>query len=64
MSIDEELARKVQDEEQAKAMAEQEQERINFEAALKLQRQLNEREEVPAEVTKSQTINWSDPAVL
>ncbi|GKE49292.1 hypothetical protein Tco_1480550 [Tanacetum coccineum] len=34
MSIDEELANKVFEEEQAKAMAEQEQERINFEAAL------------------------------
>ncbi|GJW95992.1 hypothetical protein Tco_0177800 [Tanacetum coccineum] len=45
MSVDEELARKVQEEEQAKAMAEQEQERINFEAALELQRKLNEREE-------------------
>ncbi|GJT27599.1 hypothetical protein Tco_0907874 [Tanacetum coccineum] len=42
MSIDEELARKVQEEEQANAMVEQEQERINFEAALELQRQLNE----------------------
>ncbi|GJT06574.1 putative ribonuclease H-like domain-containing protein [Tanacetum coccineum] len=47
----EELARKVQEEEQAKAMAEQEQERINFEAALELQRKLNEREKVPAEAT-------------
>ncbi|GKC79083.1 hypothetical protein Tco_1129857 [Tanacetum coccineum] len=46
-----ELARKVQEEEQAKAMAEQEQERINFEPALELQRQLNEREEVTAEAT-------------
>ncbi|GKB34781.1 hypothetical protein Tco_0879723 [Tanacetum coccineum] len=64
MSVDEELARKVQEEEQAKVMAEQEQERINFEAALELQRQLNEREEVPAEATQSQTIDWSDPAVL
>ncbi|GJU03540.1 hypothetical protein Tco_1113878 [Tanacetum coccineum] len=45
-------------------MAEQEQERINFEAALELQRQLNEREEVPAEATQSQTINWSDLVVL
>ncbi|GKD84775.1 hypothetical protein Tco_1355929 [Tanacetum coccineum] len=61
ISVDEELARKVQEEEQAKAMAEQEQERINFEAALELQRQLNEREEVPAE---AQTIDWSDPVVL
>ncbi|GJT64657.1 hypothetical protein Tco_1016137 [Tanacetum coccineum] len=34
MSVDEELAKKIQKEEQARAMAEQEQERINFEAAL------------------------------
>ncbi|GJZ17063.1 hypothetical protein Tco_0553186, partial [Tanacetum coccineum] len=47
----EKLARKVQEKEQVKAMAEQEQERINFEAALELQRQLNEREEVLAEAT-------------
>ncbi|GJW89405.1 hypothetical protein Tco_0164745 [Tanacetum coccineum] len=53
MSIDEELARKVQEEEQAKAMAEQEQERINFEAALELQRQLNEMKEVLTEATQS-----------
>ncbi|GJY64913.1 hypothetical protein Tco_0466373 [Tanacetum coccineum] len=64
ISVDKELARKVQEEEQAKAMAEQEQERINFEAALELQRQLNEKEEVPAEATQSQTIDWSDPAML
>ncbi|GJS24032.1 putative ribonuclease H-like domain-containing protein [Tanacetum coccineum] len=38
MSMDEELAKKVFKEEQAKAMAEQEQERINFEAALELQK--------------------------
>ncbi|GKE01726.1 hypothetical protein Tco_1389709 [Tanacetum coccineum] len=38
--------------------------KINFEAALELQRQLKEREEVPAEATQSQTIDWSDPAVL
>ncbi|GJT77907.1 hypothetical protein Tco_1044632 [Tanacetum coccineum] len=64
MSVDEELARKVQEEEQVKAMAEQEQERINFEAALELQRKLNKREEVPTEATQSQTIDWSDPVVL
>ncbi|GJT78448.1 hypothetical protein Tco_1045173 [Tanacetum coccineum] len=64
MSVDEELARKVQEEEQAKAMAEQEQERINFKAALELQRQLNKREEVPVEATQFQTISWSDPVVL
>ncbi|GJV99822.1 hypothetical protein Tco_1555074 [Tanacetum coccineum] len=38
MSMDEELAKKVFEEEQAKAMAKQEQERINFEAALELQK--------------------------
>ncbi|GJX61813.1 hypothetical protein Tco_0294713 [Tanacetum coccineum] len=48
MSMDEELAKKVFKEEQAKAIAEQEQERINFEAALELQKQLDKREEVAA----------------
>ncbi|GJT33407.1 hypothetical protein Tco_0923826 [Tanacetum coccineum] len=37
--------------------------KINFEAALELQWQLNEKEEVPSEATQSQTIDWSDPAV-
>ncbi|GJQ98452.1 hypothetical protein Tco_0009591 [Tanacetum coccineum] len=64
MSMDEELAKKVFEEEQAKAMAKQEQERINFEAALELQKQLDEREEVTAEPTQAQQIDWSDPAVL
>ncbi|GJZ50443.1 hypothetical protein Tco_0604633 [Tanacetum coccineum] len=53
MSMDEELAKKVFEKEQAKAMAEQEQERINFEATLELQKQLDEREEVAAEVRKN-----------
>ncbi|GJY66313.1 hypothetical protein Tco_0468551 [Tanacetum coccineum] len=39
MSMDEQLDKKVFEEEQAKAMAEQEQERINFEEALELQKQ-------------------------
>ncbi|GKB97035.1 hypothetical protein Tco_0983172 [Tanacetum coccineum] len=47
-----------------KKRVQQEQERINFEAALELQRHINEREEVPAEATQSQTIDWSDPAPL
>ncbi|GJZ07154.1 hypothetical protein Tco_0540947 [Tanacetum coccineum] len=51
MSIDEELAKKILEEDQTRAMAEQEKERINFEAALELQRQLDEREEVQAEAT-------------
>ncbi|GJV34736.1 putative ribonuclease H-like domain-containing protein [Tanacetum coccineum] len=62
MSRDEELAKKVFEEEQAKAMVEQEQERINFEAALKLQKQLDEREEVTAEPSQAQQIDLSDPA--
>ncbi|GKF64989.1 hypothetical protein Tco_0188437, partial [Tanacetum coccineum] len=35
-----------------------------FEAALELQRQLNERGEVSAEAIQSPTIDWRDPAVL
>ncbi|GJZ46122.1 hypothetical protein Tco_0593718 [Tanacetum coccineum] len=56
--------KKLKKREQAKAIAEQEQERINFEAVLELQRKLNEREEVPTEATQSQTIDFSDLAVL
>ncbi|GJX18430.1 hypothetical protein Tco_0221107 [Tanacetum coccineum] len=57
MGMDEELAKKVFEEEQAKAMAEQEQERINFKAAPELQKQLDEREEVAAEPTQAQQID-------
>ncbi|GKC76843.1 hypothetical protein Tco_1127617, partial [Tanacetum coccineum] len=57
ISIDEELAKKVFEEEQArfnveqeaKIKAEQEQERIDFETTLKLQKQLDERKEVVAQ---------------
>ncbi|GKD47464.1 hypothetical protein Tco_1272109, partial [Tanacetum coccineum] len=41
---------------------EQEQERIDFETALELQKKLDEREEVPAK--EAHDINWSDPFVL
>ncbi|GJT15110.1 hypothetical protein Tco_0873816 [Tanacetum coccineum] len=69
ISVDEELAKKVFEEEQAKFNAEQEarfkaqqqQERIGFEIALKLQKQLEEREAVTAKV---HDIDWSDPAIL
>ncbi|GJZ52733.1 hypothetical protein Tco_0607618 [Tanacetum coccineum] len=72
MSVDEELAKKVFEEEQAKFnaeqearfKAEQEQERIDFETALELQKQLDEREEVSANVDEAHDIDWSDPAVL
>ncbi|GJX66174.1 hypothetical protein Tco_0300517 [Tanacetum coccineum] len=46
MSVDEELAKKVFEEEQAKFKAEQEQEKSDFETALELQKKLDEREEV------------------
>ncbi|GKC42838.1 hypothetical protein Tco_1060560, partial [Tanacetum coccineum] len=69
MSIDEELSKKVFEEEQARFNAEQEarlktkqeQERIDFETSLILQKQLDEREEV---VAQTQDIDWSDPTVL
>ncbi|GKB89214.1 hypothetical protein Tco_0961486 [Tanacetum coccineum] len=70
MSIDEELAKKVFEEEQARFnakqearfKAEQEQERIDFETALELQKKLDEREEVAAK--EAHDIDWSDPSVL
>ncbi|GKG39941.1 hypothetical protein Tco_0466718, partial [Tanacetum coccineum] len=37
---------------------------INFEAALELQKQLDEREGVTAEATQAQNVDWSDPALL
>ncbi|GJT49806.1 hypothetical protein Tco_0975963 [Tanacetum coccineum] len=72
MSVDEELAKKVFEEEQARFNAEQEarlkeeqeQERIDFETALELQKQLDEREEVAAKVDEAHDIDWSDHAVL
>ncbi|GJX01839.1 hypothetical protein Tco_0185752, partial [Tanacetum coccineum] len=60
LTVDEELARKIQEEDQARAITEQEQERLNFEAALEIQRQLDERQRVAAEPT----IDWNDPSVL
>ncbi|GJS77461.1 zinc finger, CCHC-type containing protein [Tanacetum coccineum] len=38
--------------------------RIDFETTLKLQKQLDEREEVAAKVDQAYDIDWSDPAVL
>ncbi|GKB43673.1 hypothetical protein Tco_0888615 [Tanacetum coccineum] len=72
ISVDEELAKKVFKEEQArfnaeqeaKFKAEQEQEMIEFETALELQNQFDEREEVTAKVDQAHDIDWSDPAVL
>ncbi|GJZ15783.1 hypothetical protein Tco_0551460 [Tanacetum coccineum] len=72
ISVDEELAKKVFEEEQARFnaeqearfKAEQEQERIDFETALELQKQLDERKEVAAKVDQAHDTDWSDPAVL
>ncbi|GJR15443.1 hypothetical protein Tco_0798095 [Tanacetum coccineum] len=43
---------------------EEEKERLNMEAAKELQRQLNQRQEVPTQPTQSQGIDWNDPSVL
>ncbi|GJX95278.1 hypothetical protein Tco_0349864 [Tanacetum coccineum] len=72
MSVDEELAKKVFEEEQARFNAEQEarlkveqeQETIDFETALELQKQLDKREEVAAKVDQAHDIDWTDPAIL
>ncbi|GJS34544.1 hypothetical protein Tco_0532926 [Tanacetum coccineum] len=49
---------------EARFKTEQERERINFETALELQKQLDEREDVTAKVDQAHDIDWSDPAVL
>ncbi|GJY87249.1 reverse transcriptase domain-containing protein [Tanacetum coccineum] len=56
MSIDEELAKKVFEEEQAKAQEKQERQKFDFKTALELQRQLDEREEVAAK--EAHDIDW------
>ncbi|GJZ41661.1 hypothetical protein Tco_0588547 [Tanacetum coccineum] len=48
---------------EARALQEEE-ERLNLEAARELQRQLDQRQEVPTQPTQSQGINWNDPSVL
>ncbi|GJW29371.1 hypothetical protein Tco_0046246 [Tanacetum coccineum] len=60
---DEELAQKLHAEELVKDTARQEQERYDFEKALELQKQLDEREKVVAK-SQARDIDWSDPAVL
>ncbi|GJY37312.1 hypothetical protein Tco_0422690 [Tanacetum coccineum] len=70
LSMDEELARKIEEEERNRFNAEQEartlqeEERLNLEAARELQRQLDQRQEVPTQPTQSQGIDWNDPSVL
>ncbi|GJQ92900.1 hypothetical protein Tco_0004039, partial [Tanacetum coccineum] len=72
LSMNEELARKMEEEErirfnaeqEARALQEEEEERLNLEAARELQRQLDQRHEVPTQPTQSQGIDWNDPSVL
>ncbi|GJW64297.1 hypothetical protein Tco_0116181, partial [Tanacetum coccineum] len=72
LSMDEELARKIEEEErirfnaeqEARALQEEEEERLNLEATRELQRQLNQRHKVPTQPTQSQGIDWNDPSVL
>ncbi|GKE30385.1 hypothetical protein Tco_1445769, partial [Tanacetum coccineum] len=72
LRMDEELARKMEEEErirfnaeqEARDLQEEEEERLNLEAAKELQRQLDQRQEVPTKPTQSQGIDWNDPSVL
>ncbi|GKC68171.1 hypothetical protein Tco_1100769, partial [Tanacetum coccineum] len=73
LSMDEELARKMEEEErirfnveqEARALQEEEEEeRLNLEATWELQKQLDQRQEVPTQPTQSQGIDWNDPSVL
>ncbi|GKD77069.1 hypothetical protein Tco_1339690 [Tanacetum coccineum] len=72
LSMDEELARKMEEEErirfnaeqEARALQEEEKERLNLEVARELQRQLDQRQEVLTHPTQSQGIYWNDPSVL
>ncbi|GJW16201.1 hypothetical protein Tco_0020334 [Tanacetum coccineum] len=61
---DEELAQKLHAKELAKSTARQEQEKYDFEKALELQKQLDEREEVASKSSQAHDIDWSDPAVI
>ncbi|GJR01279.1 hypothetical protein Tco_0524263 [Tanacetum coccineum] len=72
MSLDEELTKKLYEEDHARFNAkhearfkvEQEQERIDFETTLELQKQLDEIEEVASKSRQAHDIDWSDPAVI
>ncbi|GKB46408.1 hypothetical protein Tco_0897161 [Tanacetum coccineum] len=49
---------------EARALQEEEEERLNLEAAWELQKQLDERQQVPTEANQSKGIDWNDPSVL
>ncbi|GKB17324.1 hypothetical protein Tco_0851247 [Tanacetum coccineum] len=69
LRMDEELARKMEEEErirfnaeqEARALQEEEEERLNLDASLELQRQLDQRQQEPAEATQSKVIDRNDP---
>ncbi|GJS46984.1 hypothetical protein Tco_0597105 [Tanacetum coccineum] len=63
MSATKDKAQKLHAEELVKDTARQEQERYDFEKALELQKQLDEREKVVAK-SQARDIDWSDPTVL
>ncbi|GJU89049.1 hypothetical protein Tco_1301472 [Tanacetum coccineum] len=71
LSMDEELARKMEEEERIRFNAEhearalqEEEERLNLKVAKELQRQLDQRQDVPIQPTQTQGIDWNDPSVL
>nr|GEY92018.1 hypothetical protein [Tanacetum cinerariifolium] len=64
LSLDEELAQKLHAEELANETTRQEQEKYNLEKALKLQKQLDQRDEDVDKGDQTQDINWNDPEVL
>ncbi|GJS41542.1 hypothetical protein Tco_0566585 [Tanacetum coccineum] len=61
---DEELAQKLHAKELAKSTARQEQEKYDFEKALELKKQLDEREEVVSKSSQAHDTDWSDPVVI
>ncbi|GJT62768.1 hypothetical protein Tco_1006301 [Tanacetum coccineum] len=48
-------------EQEARALQEEEEERLNLEAARELQRQLNQRQEVPTQPNHAEEFDWNDP---
>ncbi|GJX69649.1 hypothetical protein Tco_0305376 [Tanacetum coccineum] len=72
LSMDEELDMKMEEEErikfnaeqEARALQEEEEERLNLEAARELQRQLDQRQDIPIQTTQTQGIDWNDLSVL
>nr|GEX85904.1 hypothetical protein [Tanacetum cinerariifolium] len=64
LSLNEDLAQKLQAEELAKETARPEQEKYNLEKALELQKQLDQMEEDIDKGDQTQNIDWNDPEVL